>query len=179
MLSDTTVRASDGRILNAAGSAPYAPSAPGDAQRVEGDPQAFLVLKSPDGEDAVRQPVAQTSPLVCTGPDCQQSVEVPVEQGAARLDVVVNFTGANGAPAPLGQVTVNLVDPAGTVVDSGNVQATPNAPGSVALGVDEPVPGTWLVQVNGAGVYTASVDSVAAYDDHPFIVLTWDDVTLV
>ncbi len=176
MVSDTTVRDINGKISKEGG-APYDPAAPADAVRVEGDPQAFLWIKSPDGEAAKRAPVPVNGAVSFAGPESTQSIDVPAEKGA---NVFLNVTGSPQAgPAPLGVGTVvfELVDAEGNVLQSSQGTVTPNTPAAGTL-VAENAPGPLTVRIKGAGAFTASVEGTIAFDDHPFLVLTWDDVTL-
>ncbi|HVM45217.1 MAG TPA: hypothetical protein VM582_04720, partial [Candidatus Thermoplasmatota archaeon] len=80
MVSRDTVRGADGRITKADGTTPYDPNAPGDARRVENDPQAFLVLRHPLGDTYQRGQVPLFANLTCDAPQCAQSAEIPLEE---------------------------------------------------------------------------------------------------
>lgn len=179
MVSRDTVRGPDGKIAKADGTTPYDPSAAGDARRIENDPQALMFLKHPQGETFSREPVAASETLTCSGPQCVQSAEVAFDTGAASIQVNVSILPMGPAPAALGQGNVRVVDAAGTELGTAAFQALPNAPVLVPFVID---PATAIapltVEVSGAGAYSALVDSVVAYDDVPFIVLTWDEVTI-
>lgn len=176
MVSDTTVRGADGKILKADGATPYDPASPADARRVEGDPQAILWVKSPDGENAARAPVPVTGSAAFLGPESTQTIEVPAEKGAR---VALNLTADGGGnPLAVGQVAFRLVDAAGTEVAAvGQQTVTPAAAYSGVLEVAEAT-GPLTLEITGQGVFTASVEGAVSYADVPFLVLTWDDVTV-
>lgn len=178
MVSDDTVRSADGKIAKADGSAPYSPDAAGDAKVVPGDAQAIFWIKHPDGETAARAPLAGTGTIECSGGSCS-TVEIPTENGTASLIVRANFTGPSGAPVSLAQARVGLVDADGNEVAGQDVVSTPAEPAQVTfeLAGDE-IPGPLTLRVGGPGAYTVAVSYEIAYDDAPFIVLTWDDVTV-
>lgn len=179
MISDDTVRGADGRVLNAAGTAAYNPSAPTDAKITTGDPQVFLSLKSPDGETAIREPAAGSATLGFQGPESTLSADVPAEKGASALVVNVTLKASDPAPVGLGQATISLVDANGNVTKTKDVTFTPQGPvvESFALTAAE-ITGPFKLQIKGQGIFTAAVDYVVTFDDHPFVVLTWDEVTV-
>lgn len=179
MVSQDTVRGEDGRILNAAGSAPYNPASPGDARVVADDPQAFLKLVHPDGETAARAPLNASQTLSFAGPATTQNVDVPSEAGAASLVVNVTVSGPQSAPVGVGQAVIRLLDAAGNETKTQTMTVAPNQPAtaSFALAAAE-ITGPFKLEVTGTGAFIANVDYVVAYADHPFIVLTWNDVTV-
>lgn len=184
MVSQDTVRV-DGGIMKADGAAPYDPSTPGDARRVEGDPQAFLFVKHPQGETFSRGALTSYLNLTCSAPQCTQAGEIPVEDGAtlvlinatARPDgqfplavgrgVTVTFTDANGAAL----ASIGL----GDVVTGGPVPANTGF-ASVKLGADFVGPIT--ASVSGDGAFAVLLEATATYADRPFIVITWDEPTV-
>lgn len=181
MISGDTVRAADGKITKADGTTPYDPASPADARRIEGDPQAFLFVKHPQGETFAREPVVQTpSPITCTGPECLQTAEVVVESGASLVTINVTFTGSEASlPVVAGQGTVRLLDAEGTELDAQPFQVTPAGAGTVlTFSIPSAPVGAITVEVAGGGAYTATIDAIVEYDDLPFIVLTWDEVTV-
>lgn len=179
MVSDDTVRGTDGKITNAAGSAPYSPSTPTNAKVTTGDAQAILVLKSPDGETAKRAPVNATQTLTIQGPPSTQTVEIPAEKGARALTVNVTIAGVQGSPIAVGQANVTLKDAGGNATKTQQLDITPNAPGAITwtLAAAE-ITGPYTLDINGEGAYTATVDYAITFDDKPFIVITWDEITV-
>lgn len=180
MVSRDTVRGADGRILKADGATPYDPQAPGDALRVENDPQAIFWIKSPDGETAKREPFTIAASLTCTGADCRQSADIPTEKGAASLALNVTFRGAEAAvPVGVGQATVTLKDAGGNATHTQQVTLTPDAPALVSFQVEgADIAGPMTLEVTGSGAYTAAAEGVITYADEPFLVVTWDEVTV-
>jgi hypothetical protein len=77
------------------------------------------------------------------------------------------------------QATVRLVDAEGNEVAREQVTSTPAQPARVSFGLDhEALMGPLTLEVSGPGVYTVGVEYAITYDDHPFLVLTWDEVAL-
>ena len=179
MVSRDTVRGSDGKITKADGVTPYDPAAPADARRVENDPQALFFLKHPDGETAARAPVAGSGSANLNGPDQTVTAEVPAEPGAASATLNVTV-GAGAAPVGLGQVSVRVLDANGTeLAAEPPANVLPNQPLVRSFEIPgDKITGPLTVEVSGSGTYSVTVDHVVTYDDHPFIVLTWDDVTV-
>lgn len=178
MVSRDTVRGSDNKITKADGAAPYDPAAPTDARRVENDPQALFFVKHPDGETAKREPATGSATLTFQGPAATQTTEVPAEKGAAS--VVINVTATGGAaPVGVGQISVSVKDAEGTeVAGQGSTNVLPNAPFAASFDIPiEKVTGPLTVEITGQGTFSVVVDHVVTYDDHPFIVVTWDEVT--
>lgn len=178
MVSDDTVRGADGKITNAAGSAPYDPGNAGDARVVMDDPQAFLKLVHPDGETAARAPLSASESRAFAGPENTQAVEIPSERGAAFLQVNVTMTGPQSAPVGVGRATLTLKDAGGNATKTSEVTLTPNqaATATFELGAAE-ITGPFTLEITGVGAFTAAVTYSVVFDDHPFIVLTWDEVT--
>lgn len=178
MVSDTTVRNAEGKILKSDGATPYDPSAPGDATRVEGDTQVLLKLVHPDGETAARAPAPVAASLDFAGPEEMQTVEVPIETGAATLNVT--FTAApSQVGVGVGNFAARIVDAAGTEFGtaSGSIQGPT---GSVVL-VGAPLGGAQgplTIEVTGQGAFSLAIAGQVEYDDHPLLVLTWDDATV-
>lgn len=179
MVSDDTVRGADNRILNAAGAAPYDPAKPADAKVTTGDAQALLKLVHPDGETAMRAPLNASQSLAFAGPESAQTVEVPSEAGASSLTVNVTVSGPQTAPLGVGKATITLKDAGGNATKTQEMTIAPNQPtvASFTLAAAE-ITGPFTLEVKGTGAFTAKVDYVVTFDDHPFIVLTWDDVTV-
>lgn len=179
MISDDTVRGADGKIQNAAGTAAYNPAAPTDAKIVAGDAQVLFSLKSPDGESAMREPVAGAVKLGFQGPEATLSADIPSEKGAVELVVNVTLTAMDPAPVGVGRATISLIDANGNTTKTVDLTLTPQGPltqSFVLKGAE--VTGAFKLQVKGEGVFSANVDYVVTFDDHPFMVLTWDEVTV-
>lgn len=178
MVSDDTVRSADGKITKADGAAPYAPDAAGDAKVVAGDAQALFWIKHPDGETAARAPVVGSGTISCSAGECG-TLDVPTENGTESLVVRANFTGPAGSPLAFAQARVSLLDAEGNEVVGQDVVSTPAEPAQVVfeLGGEE-IPGPLTLRVAGPGAYAVEASYEIAYDDHPFIVLTWDDVVV-
>lgn len=176
MVSDTTVRGSDGKIAKADGASPYDPASPADARRIEGQRQVLFWIKSPDGEAAKAEDEPVTGSATFLGPETTQTIDVPTTKGG-RVTLNLTATG-NGNPLALGQVSFRLVDENGTeVAPAVGGSVTPSAPFSGVLEADN-VPGPLKLEITGQGAFTARVDGVAKSSDVPFVVLTWNEVTL-
>lgn len=180
MASRDTVRGADGKIAKADGAAPYDPAAPADARRIENDPQAFLVLRHPDGETFRRAPVSGSQPVVFQGSTATQHAEVPVEPGAASALVNVSV-GPGAAPVGAGQIRIVVRDAEGNEVGSApQSNVLPGQPYVASFAIPrQGLSGALSVEVTGTGTYTATVDHLVTYDDRPFLVVTWDDPTVV
>lgn len=179
MVSRDTVRGTDGKIAKADGTTPYDPASPADARRVENDPQALFFIKHPDGETAKRAPLAGSAPVAISGPNQAATAEVPTEAGASGATINVTVT-AGAAPVALGQVAIRILDANGTEIASEPAaNVLPNQPivKSYQVTADK-IAGPLTVEVSGSGSYSATVDYVVTFDDHPFIVVTWDEVTV-
>lgn len=179
MVSRDTVRGADGKITKADGATPYDPASPADARRVENDPQALFFIKHPDGETAKRAPVTGSAPLALSGPNQAVSTEIPAEAGASGATINVTVS-AGAAPVPVGQVAIRILDANGTELVSEPPQnVLPNQPIVKTYDIEgDKIAGPLTVEISGSGSYSATVDHVVTYDDHPFIVVTWDDVTV-
>lgn len=172
MVSDTTVRGADGRILKSDGATPYDPASPGDATRIEGQPQAFLVLRSPDGVDAKRQDVEIDESFRFMGPESTQTHVLPARGGAVKLDVV-----ASSETVALGTFSVRILNAAGEELDAASGQVTPNADFTRTFEIPK-TEGELHVEMTGAGAFDVALTGIIGYDDHPFLVITWNSVTL-
>lgn len=166
MLSEDTVRSADGRISL------------DDASVVKGDPQAIFLIKHPDGENASIPPLAVSQSVSCAGP-CNTPVDIPVQRGAEALTINVTLAPSQG-PLAAGQGTLRVVDANGTDIGTPVAfQVTPADAGKVVTievaGGD--LHGPVQLVINGQGAFVAQVDASATYDLHPFIVVTWDDIT--
>jgi len=183
MVSRDTVRI-DGKITKADGVTPYDPNAPGDARRVEGDLQAFLTLRHPQGDSFARPPATSYLNLSCAAPQCVASGELAVETGATAL--VLNATGRPDGQLPLAagrSVSIVFSDAMGVqlaVLELGDVVAgpvpPPTATTAVTLGAD--FVGPISARVSGDGVFGVSLEATATYNDRPFLVITWDEPTV-
>jgi hypothetical protein len=185
MVYDDAVRGPDGKITNAAGSAPYDPSKPADAKTYPGQAQAMLKLVSPDGDSSARPPVHVDKNLTIQGPNGDATADIPVEAGALPFSIFVNSTPV-GTPAPteaplqVGQINVAVKVGDKTLTDSANI--TPNGgyakkfdlAAADLSNVTKPI----QVEVTGSGAYGVEVVADVAYDDHPFMVVTWENPTL-
>lgn len=178
MVSADTVRGADGKILNAAGNAPYDPAKPTDAKTTPGDAQAFFFIKHPDGETAARAPLPITGSADFAGPETTQTLAIPAEKGALSLTLTVNSTSGS-TPVALGELSLRVLDAAGNETATGTAQVLPNQPASLALSVEgSAISGPLTLEMTGTGIFHVDVTGALLYDDHPFLVLTWDEVTL-
>lgn len=183
MLLDDSPRGSDGKITNAAGTASYDPTKPTDARVAKGDPQAIFYFQDPAGANASRAPVNDSKTINIQGPNATGSIDIPTAKGAASLVVNVTITSAGpaGTPAPIavGTATVTLKDANGNATKTATIQPiTPNAPGTAHFELTaNDITGPFKLQIDGSGAFTAKVDYVIAFADHPFVVVTWDDIT--
>lgn len=179
MVSADTVRGADGKITKTDGATPYDPASPADARRIEGDPQALMFLKHPQGETFSREPAMTSEPLTCAGPECSQTAEIPFDTGAASIVVNVTVGPQSSLPGAFGQGTVRVLDANGAELANETFQVTPQGPDALSLDIDPAgALAPLTVEVTGSGAYTALVESVVTYEDVPFIVLTWDEVTV-
>lgn len=175
MVSADTVRGADGRILKADGATPYDPATAGDALRVEGDPQVLFWIKSPDGEDARREPATTSQPVAFQGPSTTQTVAVDPGVGAASATINVTADGGS-APAGAGQLEVRVLDAAGEQVGNGGGNVLPGQPVLLTIPLEAAaLKGPLTVELTGAGAFAARVDATVEYDDKPFLVFTWDE----
>ena len=176
MVFDDAIRGADGKITNAKGDSPLDPAKPGDAKTYPGQSQAMLKLVSPDGDAATRPNLHVDKNLTFAGPQQTQSVDVPVEKGAEGLTIIVNGTGGSN-PTAVGQITISIQGADGKEIKGGadSANIAPNAAYSKQFKVDaKDIAGAMKVLVTGTGLFTAEVTADAAYDDHPFLVVTWD-----
>lgn len=183
MVSQDSVRGPDGKILKADGATPYDPATPADARRFEGDPQALLFVKHPQGETFSRAPANVSASVSCASPQCAESSEVVIEEGAAFLQLNLTTTGPDASLpfGSLGQGRFALLDAAGNEIASGDVSPQPTGGAPTATGA-LPLAGVALpltLAVTGSGLFTVTATGAATFEDHPFLVLTWDDVTIV
>lgn len=184
MVSRDSVR-NGGKITKADGTTPYDPGTPADALTVENDPQVLFFVKHPMGETFMRAPATTFLNLTCSGPQCSAPGEVLVEDGATKL--VVNATGRPDGQLPLAVgrgVSVLLSDANGVqlgMINLGDIVAGPVPPPTgnteIVLGPDFAGPVT--ATVSGDGAFSVAIDATAFYDDHPFIVIVWDEPTVV
>ena len=182
MISRDTVRGTDGRIAKADGATPYDPNAPADARRIENDPQAILWIKHPQGETFQRPPANLTASLACQAPQCATAQELAIEEGAATLTLNVTLAGPDPTlpVGAVGQGRVALIDANGTELAGFDVAPGPGGPSVTAIDavpLDDAVLPLSLT-LTGSGVFSVTAEGSATYTDVPFIVLTWDEVTL-
>jgi hypothetical protein len=179
MLLSDSPRNADGKITKADGTSPYDPNAPKDAKVATGKPQAIFYIQSPDGPTAVRSPLNDSKTLTFQGPPSTQTVAIPSEKGAALLVVNFTFTGGNGPLPPVGNATVTLRDANGNATKQQTFAFTPNAPttGTIQLASNQ-ITGAYNLTVDGTGAFNVKVDTLLTYDDHPFLVVTWDAYTI-
>lgn len=181
MLLDDSPRGLDDKISNAAGTAPYDPAKPIDARVAKGDPQAIFYFQDPAGANASRAPLNESKTVTIQGPNATASVDIPAMKGAATLVVNVTIGSvAAGAPEPIafGTATITLRDAQGNATKTSTIQPiTPNAPGSARFELTAAdITGPFKLVVDGSGAFTAKVDYVLTFADHPFVVVTWADV---
>lgn len=181
MVSRDTVRGADGKITKADGATPYDPAAPSDARRIEGDLQALMFLKHPLGETFQREPAPQSLSLACAGPQCAQSVELAIEEGATSFEGNVTFVPSGPLPVAAGRGTLIVTDAAGEVVyQSGEQQVLPG-PTPTTLPVSIPLDGAvgpLTLELRGDGAFSVTFEGTVTYVDHPFLVITWNEPTL-
>lgn len=175
MLSQDSVRGSDGLIAKSDNSTPYDPSTPGDARIIEDDRQGLLKLVAPSGEDAGRAPTDISEMFSFAGPNNTESVELATAPYASAT-LQVSTTATQGAIS-IGQIEVTIVDQNGTELASGGGQVTPNQGYNETFSLQD-LDGPVTVEVSGDGGYDVNIAGQITYDDHPFIVVTWDDYTL-
>lgn len=179
MVSDDTVRGSDNKILNAGGTAPYDPAKGGDARISAGDAQALLKLVHPDGEGAARPPLNVSSTLDFQGPETTKTVAIPSEQGAVSLTLNLTAVGSGPTPLGLGKVTLRLLDAGGNATKAAELTLAPNQPNTVSWSLTAAeVTGPFTLEAKGTGAFSLKTEAIVVFDDHPFLTLTWDEVTL-
>jgi hypothetical protein len=179
MLLGDSPRGPDGKIVKADGTTPYDINSPADAKVTVGKPQAMFYIQSPDGPLAMRSPVNDSKTLSFQGPTSTQTIDIAAEQGAASLTVNITFAGASPAPVGVGNASIQLLDAGGNVTKQASATITPQgaAPVSFQLTSKE-ITGAYKLAVTGTGAFSVTVDSLIEYDDHPFLVVTWNDYTL-
>ncbi|HUR69175.1 MAG TPA: hypothetical protein VM370_08000 [Candidatus Thermoplasmatota archaeon] len=182
MVSQDTVRGPDGRITKADGTTPYDPATPADALRAENDPQAILFVKHPMGETYQDPPVNVSVTLQCQGAACSVTQEILTEPGATTLDLNLSVFGPDASLpfGALGQGSVSIVDGNGTELSHLEVAPQPTGGGPTAtgtlllVGAALPISAT----LTGDGIFSVSIVGSAQYASTPFLVFTWDEVTL-
>lgn len=177
MVSGTTVRDASGKITKADGAAPYDPTAPGDARRVENDPQVLLKLVHPDGETAARAPIDVAQTFEILPPSGGGTIEIPYEGGAARIALNVTAMPTQ-AGIGAGSFVARLVDADGSElgVAEGNIQGPTGSTATIEAAPSGA--GPLSLFVSGEGALTVDVVGKLEYEDTPFLVVTWDDVTV-
>ncbi len=175
MLFTDAIRGDDGMITKEDGSTPYDPDTPDDARIIDDDPQGFLQLTAPSGPDSARADETVSETVQVQGVDDAHTVELG---GGPSASITVNVTTAEEEP-PLqaGDIQVRLVDAQQNVLDEDSGDIGPNQGFETSLqavGVNE----TLQLEVSGNGTYTLDIEAHITYDDHPFIILTWDDYEL-
>ncbi|GEM_PF-3924304 len=184
MVYDDAVRGPDGKITDAKGDAPYDPSKPADAKTYPGQPQAMLKLVSPDGENGTRAPSHVDKNITIQGPQASDSADVPFEAGAKPFTIQVNSTPlSTPAPAPLQVGTLTVTIKAGDktlATDTANIQPQQAYSKAFPITAEQLSNATspLKVEISGSGAYGVEVSADVAYDDHPFLVVTWDNPTL-
>ncbi len=170
MLSDDTVRGPDGLITKADGTTPYDPSTPEDARTIEDDRQAILTLTAPSGAESAREAVAVEESFQFQGPNNRETVEFPT---APHSQLALNIVAEAASGAGAGNFTYRLVDANGTEIDAGGDTVTPTGGLQFAPEVTATTPTTLIL--TGSGAYEVTVEATVTYDDHPDIVLFWQD----
>jgi hypothetical protein len=184
MVSEDTVRGVDGKITKTDGATPYDPATPADARRIEGDPQVLFWIKHPQGETFSRAPESITASVSCQGPQCGSSVEIAIPKGASMLDLNVTFSGPASPVSvpvgPVGQGRLTILDANGTELAGIDIATSPAGNGSTAIGsiALEGAPLPLTMTLAGDGAFTATATGMARFQNIPFIVLTWDDITV-
>lgn len=182
MVSADTVRGTDGKIAKADGVTPYDPNAPADARRIEGDPQALFFIKHPQGETFSRAPSTVSTSLACAAPQCVQTAEIPLEEGAETFAFNFTFRPDGQLPLAAGRgAALVITDANGVEIARGGAEtiAGPDpipvtASGEFPAGTVGPLTAT----LTGDGLFGVTIDGAMTFDDRPFLVVTWDDVTV-
>lgn len=172
MLSRDTIRGPDGLITKADGSTPYDPDSPSDARIIEDDPQALFQLTAPSGPDSAREPQTINETLTVQGPDSTDSVTIEAAEGASAT---VNATASAGSgPLAAGNVKISISD-GNQTLDSAEGTVGPNQDFTASFELEDLNVSSFDVVARGNGTFEVAVSATVVYDDHPFIILTWDD----
>ncbi|MFA5861454.1 MAG: hypothetical protein WDA16_07135 [Candidatus Thermoplasmatota archaeon] len=179
MLMSDAVRGADGKIVKADGTTPYDPLKSDDAKLTTGKTQAMFYIQSPDGPLSMRGPINDSKTLTFQGPQNVQTVDIPAEKGAASVTINVSFEGATPAPIGIGKATVTLKDAGGNTTKTQDVTIAPQQPSLVTFVLEaKDIKGAYKLSIDGTGAFNAKVDTLVQYDDHPFLVITWDEPAL-
>lgn len=172
MLSRDTIRGPDGLIAKSDGETPYDPDSPADARIIEDDPQALFQLTAPSGPDSARAPATTNETLTVQGPDATQSVTIEAAEGASAT---VNVTASAGSsPLAAGNVRISITD-GNQTLDSAEGAVQPTEDFTASFELEDLEVDSFDVVARGNGTFEVAVDATVVYDDHPFIILTWDD----
>lgn len=172
MLSHDTIRGPDGLITKADGSTPYDPSSPGDARIIEDDPQALLQLTAPSGPDSARAPATTNETLTVQGPGSSASTTIGAAQGATA---VINVTASGGSsPLGVGNVQIQITD-GNQTLDRAEGMVQPNQDFTASFELADLNTSSLGIVASGNGTFEVEIGATVTYDDHPFIILTWDD----
>lgn len=174
MFNENTIRDSSGQILQADQSGPFDPNDPGNAYIEDDNPQAIIELTSPGGADDAREDASVNETVEIVGFDDQGSVELPT---SSYSHAMIDLTTETEVPLQGGSITVEIVDEDGEVLAEDEGEITPLDPYEASWTIED-VDGPVHVVVSGSGTYTAHVDAMVMYDDHPHITITWDDYDL-
>lgn len=162
MVTETGVRAADGKIKTKAGGV-YDPTKPGEGA-TEADREIWLVLR-PGGALPPDLLMETTEPV--NGPQYSKEFPLKVEAPGGSISVAFATSGPQTPvplPAPTSDLTFTLVDANGT-----EVQSAKNAGELTAAAA----PGDWIVRVTGTGVQ-ATYDLTIAVDyptSEPYVVV--------
>lgn len=172
MLSRDTIRGPDGMITKADGETPYDPGSPADARIIQDDPQALLQLTAPSGPDSARAPQTTNETLTVQGPDASDALTVDAAPGASAT---VNVTASGGSgPLGVGNVRITLTD-GNQTLDSAEGSVGPNQDFTASFELADLEVDSFDVVARGNGTFEVAVEAVVDYNDHPFIIITWDD----
>lgn len=179
MIARDAPRGLDGKIVKADGTTPYDPAKPDDAKLNMGKTQALFFIQSPDGPLSMRGPINDSKTLAFQGPQNVQTIDIPAEKGAASVTINITFQGTAPAPIGVGKATVTLKDAGGNATKTQDVTIAPNSPSVVTLVLQaKDIKGAYKLSIDGTGAFSAKVDTLVQYDDHPFLVVTWDEPAL-
>ncbi|HVL48833.1 MAG TPA: PPC domain-containing protein [Candidatus Thermoplasmatota archaeon] len=175
MYADEGFRAADGRILNAAKSAPYDPAKPSDGSN-PGKPQLVVVFKSGASSDPALWGENFTETVL--SPTYSKAYTIPVNRAGDRLAVNLSIEGpAAGGPVPA-DLTFTLKGPDGAKLAEaklGGASATQTLKG--LLEVPAPKPGEYKLEVAGPGAQAKYVAAATVlYPTSATLLFHFDEV---
>ncbi|MGQ0535775.1 MAG: hypothetical protein ACT4PT_06865 [Methanobacteriota archaeon] len=176
MVVDAAVRDPETQEIRAADGSPYSPERANGSAADSGPPQIILLLQS-HAPSPPGAPLNESFGDTVTNPQYTRSFAFELAaEGSGRLAAAIQSVG----PLTTADLTFSLKDPAGNELGSLRLGAQTTPSGEIAF--EELPPGTYAVDVSGAGVnaaYTVTVEAAgAAAPPGPpfFLIVTYEDV---